>query len=55
MVWTLSRALGPAKDNIYALEFLEGVYSVGLLGAKTEIPDKYDSQLAPRLTLFAAC
>jgi hypothetical protein len=24
IVWTLSRALGPAKENIYALEFLKG-------------------------------
>jgi hypothetical protein len=40
IVWTLSRALGPAKENIYALEFLKGVYSVGLLGVKMEIPAK---------------
>jgi hypothetical protein len=24
IVWTLSRALGPAKENIYALESLKG-------------------------------
>ena len=37
-VGTLSRALGPAKENIYALESLKGVHSVGLAAAKTEIP-----------------
>ena len=24
IVWTLFRALGPARENIYALEFLKG-------------------------------
>ena len=37
IVWTLFQAVGPAKENICALESLIGVYSVRVLGAKTEI------------------
>jgi hypothetical protein len=29
IVWTLSRALGPAKENIYALESLDGYIVLG--------------------------
>jgi len=38
-VGSLAQGLGPAKENIYALESPKG-YSVGLSGAKTEIPAK---------------
>ena len=34
----LSRALGPAKENNYALEPLDGYIVHGCSGAKTEIP-----------------
>ena len=37
---TLTKALGPTKENNYTLESPNRIYSVGLLGAKTEIPDK---------------
>jgi hypothetical protein len=32
-VGTLSRALGPAKENIYALESPKGGYSVAAVGS----------------------
>jgi hypothetical protein len=38
----LSRALGPAKENNYALEPLDGHIVQGCSGAKTEIPDEVD-------------
>ena len=42
---TLCRAWGPAPKGKWCAGFPEGVYSVGLLGAKTEIPVNTD--LAP--------
>jgi hypothetical protein len=38
-VGPLCRALGPAKENTYGAGVPRWVYSVGLLKAKTEIPD----------------
>ena len=34
IVWTLSQALGPAKENIYALESLKGYIVSGCWGLK---------------------
>jgi hypothetical protein len=41
----LSRALGPAKENNYALEPLDGYIVQGCSGAKTEIPVKIGLRL----------
>ena len=43
IVWTLSRALGPAKENIYALESLKGdiVWGCWELKRKSQLIHKY--------------
>jgi hypothetical protein len=37
IVWTLSRALGPAKESIYALEFLKGYIVSGCWELKRKL------------------
>jgi hypothetical protein len=42
IVWTLSRALGPAKENIYALESLKSYVVSGCWGLKRKFRIKED-------------
>jgi hypothetical protein len=51
----LSQALGSAKDKKYKLKSLDGVYSDGLLGTKTEIPDNSGKFWSKRMIWESNC